>query len=267
MQEAEDFLRDDFYPWIQAHQSELTEELKQALWELVGKDFPLYSQALTNLPRGIAWKDIEAALEFHRGPFFSIVKKFIRQQSIRTISWLNENGYCVDHIRPGLSTIPQAGRGAFASRFLPKGTIIGYTPLIHMGLHGRDVYNVSYPGEKKRRSDLILNYSFGHKNSTVILTPYGGMIHYINHNSVPNVKIQWPNKELVAHKPEWLERSPETIRYTLEKIGLSFEYVALRDIQEGEEIFMDYGPEWEQAWAEHVKVRVSHTPAQAPIKP
>ena len=31
------------------------------------------------------------------------------------------------------------------------------------------------------------------------------------------------------------------------------EYVALREIQEGEEVLVDYGTEWEAAWDEHVK--------------
>jgi hypothetical protein len=34
--------------------------------------------------------------------------------------------------------------------------------------------------------------------------------------------------------------------------GLTFEIVALRDIQPGEEVFMDYGTEWEEAWEKHV---------------
>jgi hypothetical protein len=34
--------------------------------------------------------------------------------------------------------------------------------------------------------------------------------------------------------------------------GLSFDIVALRDIEEDEEIFIDYGEEWEAAWQEHV---------------
>jgi hypothetical protein len=33
--------------------------------------------------------------------------------------------------------------------------------------------------------------------------------------------------------------------------GLSFEIIALRDIAEGEEVLIDYGFEWEEAWKEH----------------
>jgi hypothetical protein len=35
--------------------------------------------------------------------------------------------------------------------------------------------------------------------------------------------------------------------------GLAFEMVALRNIEEGEEILLDYGAEWEAAWQKHVK--------------
>jgi hypothetical protein len=34
---------------------------------------------------------------------------------------------------------------------------------------------------------------------------------------------------------------------------MSFDYIALRDIQKDEEIVMDYGDEWQTAWDEHVK--------------
>lgn len=257
MDKAEDFLRNEYYPWIQEH-PELTDEMKQALWELTAKDFPIYSKHFTVLPK-VSWKEVEEALEFHKAPVFSVIRKFIREQSIRTPEWLREKGYCQDHIKPDISTIPQAGRGAFATRNLPKGTVVGYSPLIHMGEQGREIILVQYkkPSDKRKRMkqyDLILNYSFGHPNSTVLLTPYGGMVNYINHNKErANVKIRWPNKELVAHKPHFLNKTPEQLRHTLEKIGLSFEYVATRDIAEGEEVFMDYGDEWEAAWNDFVK--------------
>jgi SET domain len=257
---AEDFLRDDYWPWIQARNRKLSEDFKEKLWKLTSKEFPLYSQTFTVLPQS-SWADVEQALKDEPSAETSVVKKFIRKQSVRTIDWLNTHGYCQDHIRPAKSTIPQAGYGAFASRTLPKGTIVGYSPLVHMGEHGRDLYWIKYPEEAdpiehkvKRRYDLIINYSFGHKNSTVLLTPYGGMVNYINHDKDrANVKIRWPLKELVAHKPWFLDRTPSQLRDTTDKIGLSFEYVALRDIKEGEEIFMDYGDEWETAWNEHTK--------------
>lgn len=79
-------------------------------------------------------------------------------------------------------------------------------------------------------------------------------MNYINHASgdKANVKVRWPDKTLIAHIPDWLEKEPEWFSRSQSKIGLSFEYVALRDIEEGEEIFMDYGPEWEEAWKKHV---------------
>jgi SET domain len=256
---AEEFLRDDYWPWIQARADKLSDDFKEKLWKITSKEFPLYSQTFTVLPQS-SWAKVEEALKVEP-PETSVVKKFIRTQSVRTLDWLNTHGYCQDHIRPAKSTIPQAGYGAFASRTLPQGTIVGYSPLIHMGEHGRDIYWIQYPEEAdpierkaKRRYDLILNYSFGHKNSTVLLAPYGGMVNYINHDKKrANVKVRWPHKELVAHKPWFLDKTPSQLRDTTEKIGLSFEYVALRDIPEGEEIFMDYGDEWEAAWNEHVQ--------------
>jgi len=193
-----------------------------------------------------------------------VTRYFIREQSKKSLEWLQRYGRCCDHIRPGQSTIPQAGRGAFANRFLPKGTIVAYSPLIHVGVEGDKLFTVPYEansihegrGENYKIKDLIINYSFQHRDSTITLTPYGSMVNYINHASdgrKPNVKVVWPDEEMVAHKPDFLERNITTIRYTLDKIGLSFDYIALRDIQEGEEILMDYGPAWEAAWKKHVE--------------
>jgi hypothetical protein len=125
----------------------------------------------------------------------------------------------------------------------------------------RKLWDIPYSkgGRKKKRpdyvqQDLILNYSFGHPNSTLLLTPYGAMVNFINHDKErTNVKVQWPSKELVAHKSERLSKDIHFLRNTIEKIGVSFDYVATRDIQEGEEIFMDYGEEWQAAWDEHVR--------------
>jgi hypothetical protein len=63
------------------------------------------------------------------------------------------------------------------------------------------------------------------------------------------VKIVWSEK--ITSHPEWFQM-PINRWANDYKAGLGFEYVALRDIREGEEIFLDYGEEWEMAWHQHV---------------
>lgn len=99
----------------------------------------------------------------------------------RDIGWLKEHGRCVDHIMPGVSTLPNAGRGAFAKRFIPKGTIISGSPLLHMFEEVLEMYDLVYSnltGARRRpwsRSgyQLLLNYCFGHHESSLLLCPYG----------------------------------------------------------------------------------------------
>ena len=47
----------------------------------------------------------------------------------------------------------------------------------------------------------------------MLLLQYGAMVNYINHGGKKkaNVRIQWPDKELIAHKPYYLDRTPEEI--------------------------------------------------------
>ena len=40
--------------------------------------------------------------------------------------WQEKHGQCLDNIRDGISTNPNAGRGVFANRFIPKGGQIEY---------------------------------------------------------------------------------------------------------------------------------------------
>lgn len=259
---AEDFLQDDYLTFVQDH-PKLSTEAKEDLYELV-KNFPIKNQVYTTLPRNVPWSKVEDKLkelnkkdEDRTTDEGSAVRDFVVKQHHRSIDWLNRRGYCQDHIYPKNSEIPQAGRGAFATRDLPKGTIVGYSPLVHMGTRGLDILDIEFENDdgstERHAYDLVINYSFDHANSTVMLTPYGGMVNFINHSPKPNVAVRWPNKRLIAHLPEYLEYSPEKLADVVEKIGLSFEYVALRDIAKDEEVVMDYGPEWQKAWDAHVQ--------------
>ena len=303
LDEAEEFL-DEYWEWYQQLNGRygslsMFPDLAEGLWDLASHSFPLNSRIFSVLPR-TGWKTVKEKLSERdeqvkssgKDSDFSVIGDSIRKTGTRSLEWLQENGKCQDHIVPGRSTIYQAGRGAFASRPLPKGTVVGYAPLIHIGEKAVDILTMTYnDGDGQyTKLDLVINYSFGHSNSTLILTPYGAMVNYINHDRErANVMVQWPEGEMVAHKPEWLTKDIKFLRNTIEKIGLSFDYVALRDIEEGvwlhrlsalfivlrtdcfqfvsyrcssfsaflylegEEIFLDYGPEWEAAWSEHVK--------------
>lgn len=167
----------------------------------------------------------------------------------------------MDNIKPGNSTIPHAGRGAFANRFIPKGCLVAPAPLIHIGDY--NAFKVYPPTDLEHmrgkvgpdlnapfRYQLLLNYCFGHGDSTLLLCPYGLLTALINHSPTePNTRIQW-SKDM--RHPNWRE---EDIYTWIDEYhtGLQIDFVALRDIEEDEEIVIDYGKEWEEAWQQHAK--------------
>ena len=106
--------------------------------------------------------------------------------------------------------------------------------------------------EKPIHYQLLLNYCWGHRESTLLLCPYGLLTSHINHDFTnPNTKIVWATDDQMAH-PEWKQKSIDKWGKS-ETAGLSFNFIALRDIQRGEEITIDYGQEWEVAWNEHAQ--------------
>jgi hypothetical protein len=182
-------------------------------------------------------------------------------RSIREISWLEEHGQCMDNIKVGQSEIPDAGRGAFANRCIPQGGLVAPAPLIHIpdskvlkmylprdGVDGKN--NIVRDLEGPVTFQLMMNYCFGHGESTLLLCPYGHLMGFINHSADrPNTKFQW-GKEM-PHS-EWRQRPINTWGEE-DHSGLSFDFVALRDIDEDEEILIDYGEAWKRAWQAHVR--------------
>jgi hypothetical protein len=182
-----------------------------------------------------------------------------RKKMVRSQEWLDQHALCVDNFSFGNSTISKAGHGVFALRFLAEGTAILPVPLIH--IPDRSILDMHQPtirlaqGHKRERflrKQLLLNYCLGHAESTMLLSPYGPVFNLINHNqTLANVRLQWALPERSAHLPEMLEK--DVSDFTKEKgARLGMEVIALRDIQPGEEIYLDYGDEWEEAWREHL---------------
>ena len=174
---------------------------------------------------------------------------------IRSEEWLMENGLCLDNIRQDQSTILQAGRGAFATRDISEGATIAPLSLIHMDRDQLKMYKETNNGNdiEYEKDQLLLNYSYGHEKSSLVLFSYSPIVNFVNHNfdhSKINAKLEWSKNK--NHKFQWLEKSVEEV-IAEPYAGLMLEFVALRDIEEGEEIFINYGIEWENAWEEHVK--------------
>lgn len=164
-------------------------------------------------------------------------------------------GYCLDNIQEGLSLINGAGRGAFSTKFIEKGGIIAPMPLVQI-LY-RDTLHLKSQGGSDA-AQLLLNYCFGHRRSSLLLCPTSNAV-LINHSSQhSNAKLRWSKPSQNRLDSEFNYRTGGIEDLEIEKDNkfsfntrLMFEVVATIDIEAGEEIYLDYGSEWELAFEEH----------------
>jgi len=185
--------------------------------------------------------------------------RFSLPDSIRSNEWLENNGQCMDNIRVDSSSLPDAGRGAFANRFIPKGSLVAPAPLVQ--ITDRNVLNMYFEDHEFYHEDierygdyvvgkqLLLNYCFGNKKSSLLLFPFSTAVQCINHKSDANAEIQWSSNPY--HHAHWLDISVEEIG--AKQSGLMFDIVATKDIYPDDEVFINYGEEWEHAWRTHVE--------------
>eukprot|EP00985_Skeletonema_marinoi_P030455 scaffold32165_cov147-Skeletonema_marinoi.AAC.1 len=192
--------------------------------------------------------------------------RFSARSSIQSVEWIEENGVCIDNLVSGASTIAQAGRGAFATRTINKGAVITTTPLITLEREQLQLWeevdgtDVGVQNKIKKEDkvlemvghQLLLNYCYGHVNSSLILFPYSPTVNFINHGSKEkaNAEIVWSSYPY--HKGEWLNLSLKEMK-ELQKTGLMFDIVATKDIGLGEEVLLYYGKDWEDSWNEHIE--------------
>ena len=73
----------------------------------------------------------------------------------------------------------------------------------------------------------------------MLLFPYTPTVNYVNHHATKtNAEVRWSTHQ--SHKEEWLKMRPRELT-RLEQVGLVMDMVALRDIEVGEEIYLNYG--------------------------
>jgi hypothetical protein len=219
------------------------------LWDLFLQDACVSSSSRVclALPRDL--EDVEDILDTGTGTY-SV------RDSIRSTDWLELNGRCLDNIKPGVSKIPQAGRGAFATRGIKKGLIIATAPLVQLNRHQMEMLKDTDRENDEAEiipigSQLLRNYCFGHQNSSLLLYPYSPAVNYINHDHHNyNAELQWST--LAHHRSDWLNQSVDELM-RMPHTGLIIEFVATRNILPGEEILINYGNRWEEAWNDYVK--------------
>jgi hypothetical protein len=248
------------------HKDELDEESKHEVYQFLIRDV-MQAAAGTDKGKIIAAMLPDSPEELKEIRASGGILDFTQPTLVRSTEWLQKNGRCMDNIRPGPSTIPHAGRGAIANRGIAKGGLVAPIPLIQIPdeevLNMYDVklqydekdgdeYQVR-DGQEAFGAQLLLNYCYGHPQSHMLLFPAGAGASLINHSSKePNAKLVWsehPNNHL-----HWFKLAPEELIEEANRyVGLMMEVVATKDIKEGEEVFIDYGDLWQEAWDQHVE--------------
>lgn len=176
----------------------------------------------------------------------------------RSPEWLEQNGMCLDNIMPGKSSNPHAGQGAIAQRSMKKGSVIAPAPLLQV----TDKDALRMPAFEGDKMQLLLNYCFGRDDSSLLLCPNTNAV-LLNHCSSrrpklhpcgssiePNADYRWANWD--ESTSEWLDKTIGDMESVYGTRGLSLEIFATRDIEAGEEVFIDYGESWELAWEMHM---------------
>jgi SET domain len=181
----------------------------------------------------------------------------------------DNNVVCLDrNLRVGRSVSPDAmGLGVHARRDMARGTTVISTPLVPIHRNEMDI-----PDGDVNSKQLMLNYAYGHPDSDLLLLPIGPVVNYLNHHpTLSNAQIRWHtvredhrgdptdggggggglSRRQQYHHPELLSIPGEKVA-RMHGRGLLMDIVATRDIRRGEEIFLDYGREWQLAWERHV---------------
>ena len=179
---------------------------------------------------------------------------------VHSLPWLRNHGWCISYITWGISPIPDAGRGAFAKVHLPVNTVVAPAPMFVLDKRDMIMYEmyentfgeINMDEENIVGTQLLLNYCYGHEKSNVLLLPMTSVVNLINHSPTPNVALRWTNVPGPHHNKDVLTMSEEHV-LGLHHVRVMMEFVAIRDIQKGEEIVIDYGSGWSNAWNNHVK--------------
>ena len=220
---------------------EMSSQKAVKIWDLITSVSSADRRVLQLLPKHVA--NVEESLKD------GLVNASITGNT-RSVAWLKENGICLDKLYADHSSIPQAGRGAFASKNMMKDEVIAPISLLQIERRFTEMYKSLNMDQHvwRKGSQLLLNYAFGHSNSSMLLVPYTPIAPYVNHGGEnSNAFLRWSK----LSNSTMLKESPATL-ISNNEAGLVMELVALRSIDENEEVTIDYGRQWEKVWNDYI---------------
>lgn len=175
-----------------------------------------------------------------------------------SISELEKYGHCLTHVSVNTSSIPEVGKGLFAEKNFKAGDIVVISPVLMLEKAMVD---------RMRVTSVLMNYCFTPPGdvSDVVLFPLNNAV-AINHQpeGLANLDIQWYDWTRVSSKGAYFEKTNNNTRDLTSLLKLSvteilaapyaqfdLAFVALTDIYEGDELTINYGDSWQEAWDQY----------------
>lgn len=155
----------------------------------------------------------------------------------RSPLWIQRNGYCLERLEGNVAQIS-----------LKQGEIIITTPTLAIPRNDLNIYEAYETTSSQQKWALndkiigkepLLEYTYGDARSDLLLFPYGPHVHEMENaeGKTPNVQLRFHTED--AATKELLQLHPIDVVNSTKTILLDF--VALTDIEQGDELILDYG--------------------------
>ena len=227
-------------------------DVRQALYEAVDKTNVQSKESLVKtMGENLVRKRDSYKMLATKKLWFELAKLSLEK---RDPEWIKEHGLCLEHLVPKKSTLPHAGFGGYSQYGVKFNDIVVPSPVLHVTnketlmLYRRGIVENKELDSFKKNPDsfklgmsLLLNYCFGHSESSMLMCPMTSAM-LINHCSNrtkecgpkgPNAEVRWSSGwDIASH--EWRNKSLPVIDDHNGRI-LSLEIVSLRDIAPNEE--------------------------------
>jgi len=127
----------------------------------------------------------------------------------RTVEWIVSEGKCLDHLVPDVSTLHDAGRGAFAQRFIPQGSMVVPAPVIQVA-EASELNMYDFDTNERIGTQLLINYCFSHPGTMLLFCPQSNAI-LINHCSTRNLTSYGGDCDRYNTNADESQRGPNAI--------------------------------------------------------